>query len=433
MLTRTSSVTQAAPPAQNSFGQQQLKLTKTAVGSLPFSAEHQTLYWDTELPGFGLRVCKNSKTFIAQGRLRGRTRRISIGSSKVYTPDTARLEARRILLDLLHGRDPVHARKARNHQITLDLAFTDYFENRSLKESTLDDYKCIRDKDFNDWLKLPLTEISRSMVEARHKRLGLKSHARANNAMRVLRAVLNYAMVEYEDENGNPVVTYNPTDRLSKKRQWFRIDRRRTVIRSHELGAWVKAAFSLDSESRSSIRTIRDYLLLLLFTGLRRTEAAMLQWKHIDFEAHTIALIDTKNGEDHVLPMTKFLEAMLKARLPNMPAALSEQYVFPGCAGSMYLVEPRKQMAHVTKATGIKFTLHDLRRTFITVAESLDIPAYALKRLLNHKMRQDVTAGYIIADPERLREPMERISTFILSKAGMSVEEAVLRLGRDHT
>jgi hypothetical protein len=56
--------------------------------------------------------------------------------------------------------------------------------------------------------------------------------------------------------------------------------------------------------------------------------------------------------------------------------------------------------------SGIKFTIHDPRRTFITTAESLDILAYALKRLLNHKMNNDVTSGYLIIDVEHLRKPM---------------------------
>ena len=64
--------------------------------------------------------------------------------------------------------------------------------------------------------------------------------------------------------------------------------------------------------------------------------------------------------------------------------------------------------------TGIYFTCHCLRRTFITIAESLDIPAYALKRLLNHKMNNDITAGYIIADVERLRRPMQQITDYLL-------------------
>lgn len=68
----------------------------------------------------------------------------------------------------------------------------------------------------------------------------------------------------------------------------------------------------------------------------------------------------------------------------------------------------------IIKESGVSFSIHDLRRTFITIAESLDIPAYALKRLLKHKMNNDVTAGYIIADVERLRQPMQKISDYIL-------------------
>ncbi len=86
------------------------------------------------------------------------------------------------------------------------------------------------------------------------------------------------------------------------------------------------------------------------------------------------------------------------------------------------MVEPRKQMAKVIQESGVHFTVHDLRRTFITVAESLDISAYALKRLLNHKMNNDVTAGYIIKDAERLREPMQKISDYLLSSFSNDIQ-----------
>ena len=46
--------------------------------------------------------------------------------------------------------------------------------------------------------------------------------------------------------------------------------------------------------------------------------------------------------------------------------------------------------------------------------ESLDIPAYALKRMLNHSDGADVTAGYIVASVERLREPMQKVSDYLL-------------------
>jgi len=70
--------------------------------------------------------------------------------------------------------------------------------------------------------------------------------------------------------------------------------------------------------------------------------------------------------------------------------------------------------------SGVSFTLHDLCRTYITIAESIDISAYALKRLVNHKMTNDVTGGYIVSDVERLRKPMEQISARLLQYFGIN-------------
>ncbi len=68
--------------------------------------------------------------------------------------------------------------------------------------------------------------------------------------------------------------------------------------------------------------------------------------------------------------------------------------------------------------SGITFSCHDLRRTFITIAESLDIPHYALKRLINHTDGGDVTAGFIVTEVERLRAPTERITDCIRERIG---------------
>jgi len=73
----------------------------------------------------------------------------------------------------------------------------------------------------------------------------------------------------------------------------------------------------------------------------------------------------------------------------------------------------------------VTFTLHDLRRTFITAAERLDIPAYALKRLMNHKDPNDVTDGYIIFDVERLRVPMQKITDFFMDQFNKESSDVV--------
>jgi integrase len=141
--------------------------------------------------------------------------------------------------------------------------------------------------------------------------------------------------------------------------------------------------------------------------------------------------------------MSKFLYGLfegLKTRRIN-------DYVFPGVGSTGHLVETVKQMKVVEHGTqlalnglsaeelkvklaedpdnvlpGIKFCLHDLRRTFITIAESLDIPYAALKRLLNHSDGNDVTGGYLQITTDRLREPMERISTKLMELMGVEQE-----------
>ena len=407
------------------FNDHRIRLTKTAVENLPFDSTRSIFYRDVELPGFGIRVGKTAKSFFVEGRINGVNRRQVIGSHNLFSPESARREAKRILLEMLQGKDPRSGNTADSKKITLGKAFDDYINSRSLKPSTLHDYNRIKTKDLDDWMHKPIVLITKNMIEQKHVELGAQSHARANNAMRVLRAVLNYSMAKYEDASGVSILIVNPVSRLSKTRSWFKIHRRQTVIRAHQLGAWINAVLDLPNiVRRRDASIVRDYLLLIAFTGLRKSEAAKLQWKSVDLEGKTITIHDTKNHDDHTLPLPDFLVKMLQLRHEKT----SGDYVFPGTGQADSLVEPRKQIAHVTAATKINFTLHDLRRTFITVAESLDIPAYALKRLLNHRMTNDVTAGYIIADPERLREPMERICKFMLEKAGLNTEQAIALL-----
>ena len=112
-----------------------------------------------------------------------------------------------------------------------------------------------------------------------------------------------------------------------------------------------------------------------------------------------------------VLPLSSFLQEMLKARRQRFP---EDEWVFFAVGARGHLQEPKRWVSKVAGASGIKFGLHDLRRTFITIAESLDISVYTLKRLLNHCEGRDVTGGYIVLDVERLRAPMQRITDFLL-------------------
>ena len=64
-------------------------------------------------------------------------------------------------------------------------------------------------------------------------------------------------------------------------------------------------------------------------------------------------------------------------------------YVFPGKDGTGSPVEPKRRIARVNEVGNVVFTLHDLHRTFATIAEGLDITGYTLKRLLDHTIHGD--------------------------------------------
>ncbi|HSH72106.1 MAG TPA: integrase family protein [Methylophilaceae bacterium] len=391
------------------------KLTKSFVDKIPYPDAGQVFYRDSELKGFGLRVGSGSKVYYAEAKIDRKTIRVTIGRHGLYAPEQARNEAKSILGMLSRGVNPNDADKARRAKsITLAEVHEAYLQARnSLKPRTIYDYNRFAKTHFEDWQGKPLAEISKDMIERKHRQIGERSEAQANLAMRYMRAIFNFALGQYEDSQGNPIIADNPVKRISQTRSWYRVERRQTVIKPHDLPAWFKAVNELPTYSNGANRwAVKDYLLLIIFTGLRREEGLALQWRDVDFRAKTLTIPDPKNRQAHTLPLSDFLYDLLKRRSDDNHE--KNPFVFAGTGIKGYMDDPNKQMKIVVEKSGVIFTPHDLRRTFITIAESLDIASYALKRLLNHKMANDVTAGYIINDPERLRIPMQRITDYLI-------------------
>ena len=378
----------------------------------PDGKPNHVFYRDDQLQGFGLRITSNGvMSYVVEKRVNGKSKRITVGRHGVITPEQARKEAQKLLGEMTGGKDPVAEKRDKRIQaVSLRETYKAYLLSRKdLKPNTLHDYKRCIEGSLGDWLEKPVTSITKDMVEERHSKLGAKSHARANNTMRVLRALMNYATEKYEAQDGKPVLSSNPVDRLSKSRAWYNVKRRQTLLTPTQLKPWYEATMLLNQE------TTRDFLHFILFTGLRRSEATMLTWEYVDFKERSFLIADTKNKEPHRLPMTDFIEDLLKRRKQDS----DKIWVFPSPVTDGPLKEPRTALERITELSKIEFQLHDLRRTFITIAESLDIPAYALKRLLNHKSANDVTAGYIVSNIERLREPMQRVTDYIKTQMGI--------------
>jgi integrase len=387
-----------------------MKLTKNAVDKLPTPENAATFYRDDEILGFGVKVFPSgTKTFFLEKRIEGKVRRMKIGRYGVLTADQARKEAVKLAGDIAKGGNPVKAKaKIRLEAKTLQHAFDDYFQRRTLKPQTVFDIQRCMNECFPDWLDKPMKAITADMISKRHRDHGAeRSEARSNLAMRYLRAVFNFAIESYLDTDGLPLITDNPVKRAMNK-AWFRVERRQTIIKPHELGAWVQAVMELPHAET------RDFFMTVLLTGLRHQEALGLQWKNVDLAGKTLTVIDPKNHHDHTLPLSDYLLELLARR----KAVSVSDDVFATPAGNR-IKNIRFAQASVTKSCDVAFCVHDLRRTFATIAESLDVPGYALKRLLNHANGSDVTAGYIVNSPERLREPMQKVTDYVLKSAGL--------------
>jgi len=390
-----------------------VKLTKSTIDAIPFSERAQTLYFDTQMIGFGLCVGQRTKSYFAQRQIGQKTIRITIGHHGIFTPEQARKEARQLLARMANGEDPRRDKeKIDAKSITLEQALETYLRTKNLRPFTEETYRRVINLYLADWKMRPLADISPQMVSDKHRRLGTeRGKSTANTTMRVLRTIFNFTSVIHEDLPPNPVM------RLTKTRTWYRERRRQTVVRSSDLPAWYGAVMELESLAA------RDYLRLLLFTGMRRSEGLRLRWEDIDLSGGTLMVRETKNNEPLVLPLSDFLIDLLRERYSE---SSSSEWVFPGTGTSGHLQEPKKFIYRVRDESGVNFMLHDLRRTFITIAESLDIPAYALKRLLNHKAIGDVTAGYIVLSVERLRRPMQEITDHILAMTTQQVDAELL-------
>jgi integrase len=403
-----------------------MNITKSFVEKAPTPPKlkegrtEQKRYYDDKIKGFGLRITSGgTKAFFVEKLVNGILKRITIGQYPTITTEQARREAQVLLGKMVRGIDPVAEKKAKKIKgTTLQKAFDDYkIARKNLKPTTIKDYERVLKQVVPDWLDKSLSNITKDMVTKRHIAYGeSNSEARANLAMRLLRAVFNFAINEYQTVDGKDIILENPVKRLSHNRGWYRVERRQSVIKSHQLADWYQGLMRLSECYPSSVATMwQDYFLLVVLTGMRRTEAASLRFYDVDLRAKTFTLHDTKNRDNHTLAMSDFIyELFLRRR-----AASQGDFVFPADSKSGHLVEPRKAMLKVAELSGVPFTVHDARRTFITCAETIDISAYALKRLLNHRMTNDVTAGYIVTDVERLRKPMQEITDYMLTCMGV--------------
>ena len=288
---------------------------------------------------------------------------------------------------------------------TLNEVWLSYQTYRELKKTTARDY-AKRLRYVEDWRHMPLDLITRDMIEKRHKEISATGPQNANYVFRVVRALFIFAGCKFDELHG-----VNPVRRLSELRAWNKADPAKTSIELHDLPTFFNAVLMDEND------TIRDIHLLWTLSGLRRNEGSTLTWERINLDAATLFIPKeiAKNGIALNLPTGKNLTRLLRARRADYPDA---KWVFEGDSADVSLSETNKSYQRIAKRSGLKFSPHSLRRTFLTAADYCEVPLHIQKRLVNHKPK-DITELYHCHSVERLRKPMQEVEDCILGFANV--------------
>jgi integrase len=391
-----------------------LHFTQARIKTLPVPDSGRVEYYDDEEKRLMCRVSSTgNKTYSVVKWADGKIQRVTLSKTTDMTVTEARQKAMVIVSEINSGINPTEVKRKKAKAMTpLEEVLEAYIVlHDKLKPYTVKNYRYKLKLGFSDWLKKPVNTITEDMVKKRHGLITKnKGETTANTTMRVLRLTLNHAVID-------KMIGENPTRVLSDARLWHKNNRKDRVIPSAQLKAWHEAVEALANQKA------KVYFLLALYMGFRSTELLTLEWSHVDMQALTIKLHDTKNGSNHQLPIPM---AIMPYVTVLQASTGGSGWVFAGKDPAKHIDQPRHQMKAVIEASGVEFSPHDCRRTFATIAEAVGLPMTMIKRLMNHVTTNDVTGGYIVTEEETLREAINKVANYI--QARVTQKDNVIQL-----
>jgi integrase len=349
-----------------------MDLAKVSVSKLKLSAgKSEEIIFDDKLAGFGIRLREGgSRTWIFQYRVGTKQRRMTIGSAASMPAAKARKAAADLDATVHLGGDPAgdkaKARIDASNARTFEMAMDEYLaiQERDLKpRSFLETERNIRvhGKPLH---KLEVAKIDLKTIAAELRRITKAGGpVAANRARSTWSAFFNWCAGEGYIET-NPVAFTNKNEEETRDR----------VLGNAELRAIWKALPESD---------YGDIVRLLALTGQRREEIGGLRWSEIDFDQGIITLpaVRTKNGREHIVPMSAAVRSILEARLQFHGRDL----VF-GIGGGGFSGWSRCKERLDEKLKIADWILHDLRRTVATkmAGAPLSIQPHVVEAVLNH-------------------------------------------------
>jgi len=384
-----------------------IKFTKRKLESLSLPENNAVVYHDTETSGFKLRLSKSGAyTFFINRKINGKAERIKIGNFPAMTVEQARIEAGKINGLISQGKNPSDGIRADRAELTFKELFVEYMESHAKphKKSWRGDESNYKNH-LSHLGNKKLSQITVKDIKGLHIKIGKNSgHYQANRVLALLKVMFNKATDWGMFDMANPAQRIKQNKEVSRDR----------FLQPDELQSFFKAVADEENE------TIRDYILISLLTGARRSNVLAMQWGEISFERAEWRIPETKNGTPHTLPLIKSAMQILEQRKQSQDSS----FVFSGTGRTGHLVEPKKGWIRIKERAGIKdLRLHDLRRSLgswqATTGASLPI----IGKTLAHK-NVNTTAIYARLNNEPVRESMEK-ATSAMMNAGKQTDNIV--------
>ena len=353
-----------------------------------------TVYWDGELTGFGLRVRRSGrKSYVVQTRIAGKLCWFTIGPHGPLNPDQARARALEILACAKKGIDPRDAdarREAEPSMADLGRRFLEEYVPVHCKPSTREEYsRSVRL--FVDPVigELRVPEVQRKDIAALHHGLRDKPY-QANRTLGVLSKMFNLAEVwGWRPDGSNPC-------RHVKRYKEHKRERFLSPGETERLGQVLR---DVEEEMPSAVAAFR----LLLLTGSRMSEIRDLRWEYVKDDC--IELPDAKTG-GRVVPLGPEARAVLS----SIPRDEDNPWVVAGRLPGSHLTDLQRPWRRIRKQADLEdVRIHDLRHSFASRALALGESLTMIGKLLGHTQVQ-TTARYAHLARDSIQTAAARIT-----------------------